>query len=60
MKTLVGISPTGMEIIFSETYLGYISDSNITEEKPDVISWVGEEYEIISNKGVFKHDMSEK
>ena len=57
---MVGISPIGMEIIFSETYPGSISDSNITEEKPDVISWVGEEYEIISNKGVFKHDMSEK
>ena len=57
---MVGISPIGMEIIFSETYPGSISDSNITEEKPDVISWVGEEHEIISDKGVFKHDTSEK
>ena len=53
-KTLVGISPIGMELMFSEyilgQYLTLISD----------ISWVEEEHEIMSDKGFFKQFMSEK
>ena len=55
---MAGISSIGMEI-FSEIYLEFILDSNIIEKKSDVISWVEEEHEIISDKGFFKHAMSE-
>ena len=48
-KHLVGISPTGMELMFSEYILGqYLTLIS------DVISWVEEEHEIMSNKGFFK------
>ena len=57
---MVAIPPMGMEIIFSEINSRFISDSNTTKKKSDVISWVGEEHEIMSDKGLFKHAMSEQ
>ena len=54
-KTLVGISPIGMELMFSKHILGqYLTQ--IT----DVISWVEEEHQIMSDKGFFKQFMSAK
>ena len=54
-KSLVGISPIGMELMFSEYILGqYLTLIS------DVISWVEEEHEIMSDKGFFKQFMSEK
>ena len=54
-KTLLGISPIGMELMFSEYILGqYLTLIS------DVISWVEEEREIMSDKGFFKQFMSEK
>ena len=51
----VRISPIGMELMFSEytldQYLSLISD---------VISWVKEEHEIMSEKSFFKQFMLEK
>ena len=44
-----------MELMFSEYVLGhYLSLIS------NVISWVEEEYEIMSDKGLFKRFMSEK
>ena len=44
-----------MELMFSEYVLGhYLSLMS------NVISWVEEEYEIMSDKGLFKRFMSEK
>ena len=42
-KALVGISPNGMGLVFSEIYSGSISDSNITK-KFDVLNLVEEEH----------------
>ena len=54
-KHLVGISPTGMELMFSEYILGqYLTLIS------DVISWVEEVHEIMSDKGFFKQFMSQK
>ena len=54
-KTLVGISPIGMELMFSEYILGqYLTLIS------DVINWVEEEHEIMSCKGFFKQFMPEK
>ena len=39
-----------MELISSEIYPGSISDSNVTDES-NLIKWVGEEHEIMPNKG---------
>lgn len=41
-KGLIGISPTGIWLIFSETYSGSMSVSNIGK-KSDLIRWVKEE-----------------
>ena len=54
-KALVGISPNGMGLVFSEIYSGSISDSNITR-KFDVLNWVEEEHEIMSGKGFAMQD----
>ena len=52
---LVGISLIDVELMFIEYILGqYLTLIS------DVISWVEEEHEIISNKGFFKQFMSEK
>ena len=48
-KALIGISPTGMRLIFTGIDPGSICDSNITK-KSDVISCVEEEHEIILDK----------
>ena len=54
-EPLVGISPIGMELMFSEYILGqYLTLIS------DVISWVEEEHEIMSDKGFVKQFMSQK
>ena len=55
LGNLVGISPIGMELMFSEYILGqYLTLIS------DVISWIEEEHEIMSDKGFSKQFMSEK
>ena len=55
LGNLVGISPIGMELMFSEYILGqYLTLIS------DVISWIEEEHEIMSDKGFFKQFMPEK
>ena len=55
MKPLVGISPVGMKLMFSEYILGqYLTLIS------DVISWIEEEHEIMSDKVFFKQFMSQK
>lgn len=49
-KALIGISPHGSGILFSDIYPGSISDSDITE-KTDAIRFVEEEHEIMSDRG---------
>ena len=52
---LVGISLIDVELMFIEYILGqYLTLIS------DVISWVEEEHEIMSDKGFFKQFMSEK
>ena len=47
-KPLVGISPIGLKLMFSEYILGqYLTPIS------DVISWVEEEHEIMSDTGFF-------
>ena len=54
-KPLVEISPIGTELMSSEYILGqYLTLIS------DVISWIVEEHEIMSDKGFFKQFMSEK
>ena len=54
-KHLVGISPIGMDLIFSEYILGqYLTLIS------DVISWFEEEHKIMSDKGFVKQFMSQK
>ena len=55
MKPLVGISPIGMDLMFSE----YILDQYLTLTS-DVVSWVEEKHEFMSDKGLFKQLISEK
>ena len=55
MKPLVGISPVGMKLMFSEYILGqYLTLIS------DVISWVEDKHEIMSFKGFFKQFLAEK
>ena len=54
-KPLVGISAIGMELMLSEYILGQ-SLTLISE----MISWVEEKHEIMSDKGFFKQFMSQK
>ncbi|XP_057302708.1 uncharacterized protein LOC130636876 [Hydractinia symbiolongicarpus] len=49
-KALIGISPHGSGILFSDIYPGSTSDSDITE-KTDAIRFVEEEHEIMSDRG---------
>ena len=51
---MVGISPIGMELMFSE----YIPGQYLTLIS-DVVSWVEEKHEIMSDKGFFKPFMSQ-
>ena len=54
-KTLVEISPIGMELMLSE----YILGQHLTLIS-DVISCIEEEHEIMSDKGFFKQFILEK
>ena len=47
---LIGTSSSDMRLVFSEIYSGSIFDSNLTE-KSDVLTWVVEEHEIMSDQG---------
>lgn len=49
-KALIGISPHGMGLFFSDIYPGSISDSEITE-KTGILEFVQEEHEVMSDKG---------
>ena len=49
-KALIGVSPHGSGILFSDIYPGSISDSEITE-KSGAILFVEEEHEIMSDRG---------
>ena len=49
-KALIGITPHGMGMLFSEIYPGSISDSEITE-KAGALNFVEEEHEIMSDRG---------
>ena len=55
-KALIGISPHGMGIIFSEIYPGSISDTEITE-KTDILSYVNEDHEIMTDRGFAIQDL---
>ena len=55
-KALIGISPHGMGLLFSDIYPGSISDSEITE-KSGVLQFVEEEHEIMSDRGFAIQDM---
>ena len=49
-KALIGISPHGMGILFSDIYPGSISDSEITD-KSDILSFVRKDHELMSDRG---------
>ena len=55
-KALIGISPHGMGLLFSDIYPGSISDSEITE-KSGVLQFVEESHEIMSDRGFAIQDM---
>lgn len=55
VKALVGIFPNRMGLIFLEIYPWSISDSNI-RIKSDLNNRVGEEYIIMSSKGLALHN----
>ena len=58
-KALIGISPNGGGILFSEIYPGSISDSEITE-KSNATLYVAEEHEIMSDRGFSIQDFCAK
>ena len=58
-KALIGISPHGGGILFSEIYPGSISDSEITE-KSNATLYVEEEHEIMSDCGFSIQDFCAK
>ena len=49
-KALIGISPHGSGLLFSDIFPGSISDSQITEETA-VLEWVNPEHELMSDRG---------
>lgn len=55
-KALIGISPHGGGVIFSDIYPGSISDSDITE-KTGVLQFVNEEHEIMTDRGFAIQDL---
>ncbi len=55
-KALIGIAPHGMGIVFSEIYPGSISDTEITE-KTDVLKFVQEDHEIMTDRGFSIQDL---
>ena len=52
---MIGISPHGSGILFSDVYPGSISDSAITE-KTDVLKFVECEHELMSDRGFAVQD----
>ena len=55
-KALIGISPHGSGLLFSDVYPGSISDSNITE-KSGVIEFVSPDHEVMADKGFAIQDL---
>lgn len=55
-KALIGISPHGMGIVFSDVYPGSISDSAITE-KTNILEFVSEEREVMTDRGFSIQDL---
>ena len=55
-KALIGISPHGMGLVFSEVYPGSISDTEITE-KTNILDFVTEDHEVMSDKGFSIQDI---
>ncbi|XP_066924260.1 uncharacterized protein [Clytia hemisphaerica] len=55
-KALVGIAAHGMGVVFSDIYPGSISDSDITE-KTDILRFVEEEHELMSDRGFSVQDL---
>lgn len=55
-KALIGTSPHGMGIVFSDVYPGSISDSEITS-KTDILSYVEESHEIMTDRGFSIQDL---
>ena len=49
-KALIGISPHGSGLLFSDIYLGSISDSAITEQTC-VLEWIQPEHELMADRG---------
>ena len=49
-KALIGISPHGMGLLFSDIYPGSITDSVLTE-KSGVIKWVNPEHKLMTDRG---------
>ena len=47
-KALIGISPHGSGLLFSDIYPGSISDSELTE-KTGVLSWLTPEHELMAD-----------
>ena len=56
-KGLIGISPHGMGVVFSDIYPGSISDSEITE-KTGVLKYVSEGHEIMTDRGFSIQDLT--
>ena len=54
-KALIGISPHGSGLLFSDIYPGSISDSAITE-KTGVLSWLTPEHELMADRGFAVQD----
>jgi hypothetical protein len=54
-KALIGISPHGSGLLFSDIYPGSISDSAITE-KTSVLEWIRSEHELMADRGFSVQD----
>ena len=55
-KALIGISPHGMGLLFSDIYPGSISDSALTK-KSGVIEYVQPDHEIMADRGFAIQDL---
>ena len=54
-KALIGISPHGTGLLFSDIYPGSISDTEISE-KVGVLDWVEPEHEVMADRGFSLQD----
>ena len=54
-KALIGISPHGSGLLFSNIYPGSISDSAITEQI-NVLEWIRPEHELMAGRGFSVQD----